>query len=163
MPVLPSTNGAARVCYNLCRSEGDIWQCRDILCLQGSGSEFDQEFLWLQKRTFLVSAGSPAAINQPRSQSSHSRPRHAGGSTRHRQRRKSALRCPIGGMIGGGAIGGIIGGLIFPEGPGHRPRCRQDLQAAVAQFKNELPPAPSGVISSGAGAIGGLLFLVMLG
>jgi hypothetical protein len=66
-------------------------------------------------------------------------------------------------MIGGGAIGGIIGGLIFPEGPGHRPRCRQDLQAAVAQFKNELPPAPSGVISSGAGAIGGLLFLVMLG
>src|SRR5580765_6678873 len=74
MPVLPSTNGAARVCYNLCRSEGDIWQCRDILCLQGSESEFDQEFLWLQKRTFLVSAGSPAAINQPRSQSSHSRP-----------------------------------------------------------------------------------------
>ena len=60
----------------------------------------------------------------------------------------------------GGAIGGIIGGLIFP---GHRPRRRQDLQAAVAQFKNELPPAPSGVISSGAGAIGGLLFLVMLG
>jgi len=36
-------------------------------------------------------------------------------------------------------------------------------QAAVAQFKNELPPAPSEVISSGAGAIGGLLFLVTLG
>ena len=49
-------------------------------------------------------------------------------------------------------IGGIIGGLIFPEGPGHRPRRRQDLQAAVAQFKNELPPAPSEVISSGASA-----------
>ena len=44
----------------------------------------------------------------------------------------------------GGAIGGIIGGLIFPEGPGHRPRRRQDLQAAVAQFKNELPPALGG-------------------
>jgi hypothetical protein len=62
----------------------------------------------------------------------------------------------------GGAIGGIIGGLIFPEGRGiDRGVGRIFKRQSLSLKMNSL--LPSGVISSGAGAIGGLLFLVPLG